>query len=521
MTDIFQYSNVYTVRPLLAREGDKEDLLAECAQYATRLSFPLIGHAELLQLFAAFTPTKTVGQWCDEQHVDKLGIDPRRLVSFGILKGLLRRMHRIPIFVSPNLLGGTPSEPSRPISGVKMRRTQYDANIDSSGGDTSRIAPPPLVSPQARQWWDSMSNSVGQEPSQVMGPSPERGRPRRGRPGGHDLQLIREESWAPGSPRSGNASYKSREESQHHHHHAQSRRSDRRRHMASTATDPASLAFQSAALIREQGQDTSPGETSGREHALGDGLGQPALPSQRMRMATPSSGVGPRPSQASAAFATPGMLSFSSSPRHGAALDASGTPGRRGAKSVSSFGPLGLSQRFDSRSANAPFSTPGGHGAHPVSGPQARSKPVPAELINFFDGTHIDDAICTHFAVPWADVESWIEAINEEAARVPTTPDQNEPWGAAGAGSAYAPDPGGSLLMSAINLPGQSNLESTRTGETGTDQAESKSETETQQPQHVQDPHSPHLPSTNAFAAKDRAGAGAAARGAAVKIILM
>lgn len=36
MVDVFQFSNMYTVRPLIARIADDESMRAECAAYVTR-----------------------------------------------------------------------------------------------------------------------------------------------------------------------------------------------------------------------------------------------------------------------------------------------------------------------------------------------------------------------------------------------------------------------------------------------------------------------------------------------------
>lgn len=430
MNDIFQHSNIYTVRPLLAREGDQEDLFAECGQYVTRLSYPVVGHAKLLQLFAAFTPTKTVAQWCDEQNIDALGIDPRRFVSFGTLKGLLRRMHRIPVIASsafPLDLGFEPRtspSTSRTRSGARGRNTVQNPDTDMPSPEQAHFVPAALVSPQARPWWGAVSNGL------TGARSPDRGRTRRGHKK-RDLQLIREESWAPGSVRS-RGSHGSGEDPPVH-----SPRVHRRRPLA-TATDPASLAFQSAAeaqALEESAQQPSMPESSLPPHP---GQGQHIPVAQRVRVIAPGcdsgSGPGSRPSLPSTATLTPGMFAPQSS-----------SPGRKG-KSASSFGlgpglggqqaRTGCDHRLASLSA--------AHGALRAAGWPARPRPPPSELITFCDGTHTDDAICTHFAVPWSDVQAWIDTVNADAVRTPAPAHQRD----------YSPaDP--EPLMSAFVLPPQ------------------------------------------------------------------
>ncbi|KDN48883.1 NPR2-domain-containing protein [Tilletiaria anomala UBC 951] len=101
MIDLFQFSNMYTVRPVIARIADGEGISRECAAYVTRPGFQMPHYPTLLQLYSTFRPGKTVSDWIEEQDVDSLGIDPRRLVTFGVIKGFLRRVHRWPIFLEP------------------------------------------------------------------------------------------------------------------------------------------------------------------------------------------------------------------------------------------------------------------------------------------------------------------------------------------------------------------------------------------------------------------------------------
>lgn len=167
--------------------------------------------------------------------------------------------------------------------------------------------------------------------------------------------------------------------------------------------------------------------------------------SQRARAGTSGFGTGFRPSFPSTATITPGAFGpHSSPPPHSMGVDATGTPNRKG-KSLSSFGPFNV--RLDPRYGSVPTSTPGVPAGHTG---RLRYSPVPPDLLQFFDGTHIDDAVCAHFAVPWEDVERWIEMINADASQVPD-PKVDEPV-------PDVPDNGSSALMSAFNLPDQSNV---------------------------------------------------------------
>ncbi|OXG25806.1 nitrogen permease regulator 2 [Cryptococcus neoformans Tu259-1] len=99
MIDIFQYSNMYTLKPIISRLSADETIISECACYVTRSGFPLPDWPTLLQLYSRFQPGITVHDWIEAHEVLSMGIDPRRFVSFGIIKGFLRRVHRWPKLV--------------------------------------------------------------------------------------------------------------------------------------------------------------------------------------------------------------------------------------------------------------------------------------------------------------------------------------------------------------------------------------------------------------------------------------
>ncbi len=106
MIDVFQFSNMYSVRPVIARVAADEVLQRECAAYVTRPGYPLVDYPKLLHLFSTLRPGKTVNDWIEEQNVDELGVDPRRFVTFGVIKGFLRRVHRYRCSAHPSRRAG-------------------------------------------------------------------------------------------------------------------------------------------------------------------------------------------------------------------------------------------------------------------------------------------------------------------------------------------------------------------------------------------------------------------------------
>ena len=98
MTTIFQYSNVYTVTPLLsALRRDRQfqgDLLANiCRKEGDLPSF-----RDVYTFISSFTYGTTVKDLCQRMSPSKLGFDETRLVQFCVLRGLLRRVHKYPVW---------------------------------------------------------------------------------------------------------------------------------------------------------------------------------------------------------------------------------------------------------------------------------------------------------------------------------------------------------------------------------------------------------------------------------------
>jgi hypothetical protein len=99
MIDVFQFSNLYTVRPTIATLADDEVIVSECAAYVTKSGYPMASWPKLLSLYSSLRPSLALNDWIEENDVDALGIDVRRFVTFGVIKGFLRRVHRFPVLL--------------------------------------------------------------------------------------------------------------------------------------------------------------------------------------------------------------------------------------------------------------------------------------------------------------------------------------------------------------------------------------------------------------------------------------
>ncbi|XP_014670048.1 PREDICTED: nitrogen permease regulator 2-like protein isoform X2 [Priapulus caudatus] len=98
---IFQYSNVYTVTSKINRLAQDRDLQNECNKYVAKpgqLGFPCF--RDIFMLFCSLGPGTPVKDWCARHNPQQLKVDERRLIQFGVLHGLLRRIHKYPVLLT-------------------------------------------------------------------------------------------------------------------------------------------------------------------------------------------------------------------------------------------------------------------------------------------------------------------------------------------------------------------------------------------------------------------------------------
>ncbi|KAG8821775.1 Nitrogen permease regulator 2, partial [Serendipita sp. 399] len=99
MIDIFQFSNIYTLcRPVMWLFSDPA-IYEECGPYVHKGEGEIPPWPRLAWWYARLKPPLTVGKWISQYGIDLEQIDVRRFVTFGIIKGFLRRVHRWPILL--------------------------------------------------------------------------------------------------------------------------------------------------------------------------------------------------------------------------------------------------------------------------------------------------------------------------------------------------------------------------------------------------------------------------------------
>ncbi|KAG0699675.1 nitrogen permease regulator 2-domain-containing protein [Suillus ampliporus] len=148
--DIFQYSNMYTLRKNVQWLADESHVKDECGPYVTKPGRAVPDWPKLLHLYSRLKSGKTVLDWMETYNVHELGIDVRRFTSFGVIKAFLRRVHRWPILL--------PADTSSP---TRRRRQSFSSSVSNASpkspsatvGEISRFSGRP----------DS-SSGVGTEP---------------------------------------------------------------------------------------------------------------------------------------------------------------------------------------------------------------------------------------------------------------------------------------------------------------------------------------------------------------------
>jgi len=164
---------MYTLKPSITRLASDETIISECGPYVTRPSFARPSWPALLRLYSKLMPGTTIHEWIEKNDVLTLGIDPRRFVSFGIIKGFVRRVHRWPM-----VLEG--ASPSLSDAGPELRRrVEFDKStrVDSSlalshrtgtAGDSGYTRSGPGDSTfTLRSQGSNMSLGLGASPSQT------------------------------------------------------------------------------------------------------------------------------------------------------------------------------------------------------------------------------------------------------------------------------------------------------------------------------------------------------------------
>ncbi len=156
LIDIFQFSNIYVATEAFFAFARHTALQQECQRFVAKQAAggeeeeeaqPLLPNVEdVLRLYSACRPETTLAEVL-LAHKEKMErIDPRRLVTFGVVYGFLRRVHRYPVYLKGGGGGGGGSNGSGADHGpapVPPSRASTYSKTPHGGG--MQMYPPMIV----------------------------------------------------------------------------------------------------------------------------------------------------------------------------------------------------------------------------------------------------------------------------------------------------------------------------------------------------------------------------------------
>jgi len=95
MIPIFQYSNVYASTPKLHKLTEDYNLQEECISFVSKSSRQPPSFKDVFMFYASMNRGTTVKDLCIRFNPHAKRINERKLVQFGMLRGLIHRIHRV------------------------------------------------------------------------------------------------------------------------------------------------------------------------------------------------------------------------------------------------------------------------------------------------------------------------------------------------------------------------------------------------------------------------------------------
>ncbi|XP_029946812.1 GATOR1 complex protein NPRL2 [Salarias fasciatus] len=99
LVSIFQYSNVYCTTPKVQSLIDDKSIQEECLSYVTKQGQKRASLRDVFQLYCGLSPGTTVRDLCSRYAQQLQRVDERRLIQFGLMKSLIRRLQKYPVKV--------------------------------------------------------------------------------------------------------------------------------------------------------------------------------------------------------------------------------------------------------------------------------------------------------------------------------------------------------------------------------------------------------------------------------------
>jgi len=150
MLDVFTTGAVYAQTADIGVIFADVGMQAECARYiATGIGQGhgrVLANDDVLRLFASTRHGLTVRAWCEENAAPLDGVDVRRFMTFGVVKGLLYRVHK---YAVASTAAGSGDE-------VKIAVAGAAGNGEQRAGDETPTTAAPAVDMSMARYMDGM-----------------------------------------------------------------------------------------------------------------------------------------------------------------------------------------------------------------------------------------------------------------------------------------------------------------------------------------------------------------------------
>lgn len=183
LVDLFQYSNVYAITPAACDllSPAKAELAAAAVQYATAQGSSVVPDAaDIFRVLVRFGTGTRVQDVVVGGRTAECGIDDRALVVFGVLHGLLRRMHAHATPLTPVATQATRSAGPGTVAGAQSEVSASAGGEAGAGAVVGGGATPPTST-------DAVDGSEGGHDAKAVAGSV--APPMDSAPGGNVLRL--------------------------------------------------------------------------------------------------------------------------------------------------------------------------------------------------------------------------------------------------------------------------------------------------------------------------------------------
>lgn len=102
MLDIFQFSNIYTCLPTLRNLYSDTVLQRACIDTVAIDPSKPVDFQAVFALYAQCQPDTTVRDLALKSNLEEVNVDIRAFIHFGLLNGILRRIHKYPVSIAAN-----------------------------------------------------------------------------------------------------------------------------------------------------------------------------------------------------------------------------------------------------------------------------------------------------------------------------------------------------------------------------------------------------------------------------------